>query len=342
MTFESPLAFLLLLMIPAAMFLYRRARRGSGLHFSSLKTAKASSVSLRRRLLWLPMLLRICALILLAVVLARPRKGIEKVRDLSKGIAIEMVVDRSGSMQAEMDYDGDTMNRLEVVKHVFAEFVSGNNSGLKGRPNDLIGLISFAGYADTICPLTLGHGAIKDFLKTVKLARRSEDGTAIGDAIALAAARLKTAEEMLQRQNETEKYEIKSKIIILLTDGQSNAGKRLPLKAAELAAEWGIKIYTVGIGGEGGDFFNSFFSGRGVDSATLEAIAQKTGGVFRMADDAKALREIYDEIDRLETSEVTSNRYLDYRERFLPFLHLALAFLAMETLLSCTLFRRIP
>ena len=130
----------------------------------------------------------------LVIALARPQEGRERVRDTSRGVAMEMVVDRSGSMGAVMDFDGKRMTRLDVVKRVFREFAMGNGKTLKGRPNDLIGMITFARYPDTICPMTLAHDALTEFLKTVqRVKRRHEDGTALGDAISRAAARLMTA-----------------------------------------------------------------------------------------------------------------------------------------------------
>ena len=167
-----------------------------------------------------------------------------------------MNADRSSSMTAEMEYRGMRRNRLEVVKKVFEEFIMGNGEELEGRPNDLVGMVAFARFADTMAPLTLGHGALLRFLDQVRIVtRRAEDGTAIGDALALAAARLRTAEEDLARyadESGDKEYEIKSKIIILLTDGQNNFGQRTPEQAAELAADWDIKVYTIGVGGDEG------------------------------------------------------------------------------------------
>jgi len=181
--------------------------------------------------------------------------------------------------------------------------------------------------------------------------RRSEDGTAIGDALALAAARLKTAEETLASQlgERSKDYEIKSKIIILLTDGENNRGERTVEQAAELAEEWGIKIYAIGVGGGEAvttvqtPFGNFKVPGRGgVDQGTLKTVAAKTGGLFRMADDAKALRKVYKEIDKMERSEVESVRFMDYREVFVPFALAGLVVLCLEVVLRCSLFRRIP
>ncbi|MBN1257963.1 MAG: VWA domain-containing protein [Planctomycetes bacterium] len=351
MRFESPWALLVTLAIPLLIAFSGRGRGWGSVRFSATAQVKGVGKSIKQRLLWLPLAIRILALLLLAVALARPQEGTERVHDISKGIAIEMVVDRSGSMGAEMGFAGRNLSRLEVVKRVFDEFVSGKGD-LPGRPNDLIGMIVFARYADTICPLTLGHGALAQFLKNVQLVtQRSEDGTAVGDAIALAAARLKTAEETLARQaDDVEKeFSIKSKIIILLTDGQNNAGKRMPREAAALAKKWGIKIYTIGVGGgDGVVTVQTIFgprkmrTGSGVDTATLQAVAEETGGIFRLADDADSLRAVYEEIDKLERSEIESVRYLDYRELFPPFLLAAMGLLVIEVCLNCTLFRKIP
>lgn len=351
--FASPWVFLLLLIVPAALLYLSRRDRGGSIRFSSLTNARSAGMSLRRRLAFLPLLVRILVLVLVITALARPQLGREKVRDVTKGVAIEMVIDRSGSMSAEMEYRGRRLNRLEVVKKVFEEFLMGNSETLEGRPNDLAGMIAFARYADTMAPLTLGHGALLRFLDTVEIVkRRNEDGTAIGDAIALAAARLKTAEEDLAKFAEEtgeKEYEIKSKIVILLTDGQNNSGQRMPEEAAQLAADWGIKIYTIGVGsGEGVSTVRTLFgdfkvpTANRVDTRPLEAVAEMTGGVFRLAENAESLRQIYEEIDELEKSEIESVRYVDYRELFLAFAAAALCLLTLEIVLSTLVFRRIP
>ena len=351
MRLASPWALLVLLLVPAALWLRRWRQQRASLRFSSARNAARAGRSLRQRLLATPLVLRVLALALLALALARPQKGTERVRDTSKGVAIMMVVDRSSSMGHDMEYEGEQLTRLDVVKRVFEEFVAGGSRGLAGRPSDLIGMVAFARYADTICPLTLAHGALARFLESVRLVtQRPEDGTAVGDALALAAARLKTADETLAKQlGERDKtYEIKSKIIILLTDGEHNAGKRTPEEAAKLAKQWGIKLYTIGVGGESIATIQTLFgprkvrSGPGFDPSRLKALADLTGGIARTADDAASLRAIYAEIDRLEKSEVESVRYLDYRELFTPFALLALGLLFVETGLACTVFRRIP
>jgi len=352
MRFESPWAFMVLLAIPVLVYLHMRRHSHGSLRFSSTSHAERSGRSLRQRLLAVPLVLRILVLVLLAIALARPQEGMEQVRDVSKGVAIEMVVDRSGSMGAEMVYGGERMTRLDAVKRVFQEFVDGDGKNLPGRPSDLIGMTAFARYADTVCPLTLAHGAMGRFLENIQLVRRqSEDGTAIGDAIALAAARLKTAEETLARQlkGKAPDYRITSKVIILLTDGQSNCGRRTPIQAAELAKEWGIKVYAIGVGsGEGITTIQTPFGaykvpmGPGVDAGVLKAVAEATGGKFWMAEDAESLQRVYQQIDRLEKSQIESVRYLDYRELFTASALAALGVILLEVGLSCTVLRRIP
>ena len=356
MTFQLPWAFLLLALIPVLLWLKARrsGRKRGAIRFSWTRNAARSGRSLRQRLGFIPTLLRVLAIVLIVVAIARPQKGLEKIRDLNKGIAIQMVVDRSSSMGAEMIYAGERMTRLDVVKKVFETFVLGDGDDLKGRGSDLVGMIAFARYADTVCPMTLAHGALPRFLESVHLPkpRSDEDGTAIGDAVALAAARLKTAEEVMAKQapDRTDRYNIESKVMILLTDGQQTAGERDPIEAAKLAKEWGIKIYTIAVGGgeairSNNSIFGSFLSsmrGQDVDTRTLRAIAEETGGRFFEAQDAKALKEVYSAIDELERSEIESIRFMDYKELFLPIALAAFLLIALEIVLNCTVFRKIP
>ena len=356
MRFEFPWAFLLLVLVPLVMWWRWRvhARKRGAVKFSWTRNAARAGRSWRQRISWLPVVLRVLAIIGVIVALARPQLGLEQVRDLQKGIAIEMVVDRSSSMGAEMIYEGTRMTRLDVVKKVFETFVLGDGDDLKGRGSDLVGMIAFARYADTVCPLTLAHGALPRFLETVHLAQpqTEEDGTAIGDAIALAAARLKTAEDVMQKQapDRADKYEIESKVMILLTDGEQTAGEREPIAAAKLANEWGIKIYTIAIGGGESirardTLFGGFLlPGRDmrIDTRTLRAISEETGGRFFEAQNADSLAEIYASIDEMERSEIESIRFMDYREYFIYPCGFAVACIVLEVLLSCTLFRKIP
>ena len=324
---------------------------------------KAALVSWRLRFRPILKLLRLACLILLIIALARPRKGTKISETATEGVAIEVVADRSGSMQAEMNYRGKKLNRLETVKRVLAEFIRGEG-GLTGRSSDLVGLVTFARYADTKCPLVHSHDVLLEFLRQTELVKmRAEDGTAIGDALALAAARLKKAEEEIERRRaqlgldsaedsnvaaETG-FRIKSKVIILLTDGINNAGQYSPLQAAQLAKDWGIKIYTIGIGSAQAYTTIQTMLGSykvptqdNIDEALLKAIAENTGGFYGRAGDAKALRKIVEKIDSLEKTEVKSVQYTQYAEQFGPWALAALALLAGEMLFGCTIFRKIP
>ncbi len=352
MSFASPWALVGLLIVPIYLYFQLRQKKTPALRYSATELMLAAGTSWRQQLFHLPLFLRTVALILLIIGLARPQQGIEKIYDISHGIAIEMVIDRSSSMGEEMVINNRETNRLEVVKQVFAEFVAGNGEELEGRPNDLIGLVTFARFPETGCPLTLAHDALGNMMQHVQLVtRRDEDGTSIGDGIALAAARLQKADETLAKErqdNPDSTYEIKSKIIILLTDGAHNSGSLTPLDAAEMAGKWGIKIYTIGIGTDRPTSGLRGFMARinqrvpGVDTKTLQEIADTTGGIFRLANDAEGLRTIYEEINQLETSEIESVRHMDYAEYFRFFVLAALALLATETILRSTTFRKIP
>jgi len=179
--------------------------------------------------------------------------------------------------------------------------------------------------------------------------RRAEDGTAIGEALALGAARLRKAEEEVRRRSgsASDDFEIRGKIIILLTDGANNAGAIDPLEAARLAGEWGIRIYAIGIGEDRASALGGLFNDLrmrlgGVDERTLEGIAEATGGAFYRATDGASLREVYREIDRLEKSRIETVEFTNIDERFAPFAAAAACLLAMEVFLTCTLLRRLP
>jgi Ca-activated chloride channel family protein len=363
MQFYSKWVLLLLLLIPAMMYYDYRKKRHAALKFSSLRDMRNCSMSLRQRLRPLMSVARYVCVALLIIALARPRKGTVLSEISAEGVAMEIVADHSGSMQTEMDYYGQTLNRFDVVKKVLSDFIEGDKKGLTGRESDLIGLVTFARYADTICPMVLSHNVLLEFLKKTDIVKlQSEDGTAIGDGIALAAARLKKAEEEYEQRKQKliesgEKvssdddsgFKIKSKVIILLTDGINNAGQYDPMQAAELAKEWGIKIYTIGIGSAEayttiqtplGNY--KIPSGQSLDESLLKNIAEKTGGFYGRADDAKSLHEIVEKINKLEKTEVKSIQYTQYAEFFSPWTLAALVILTLEILASCTVFRKIP
>ena len=263
-----------------------------------------------------------------------------------------MIFDSSSSMEISMDFHSSQGTRFEIAKQVFKEFVTGGRNNLTGRTNDLIGMITFARYPDTICPLTLDHRSLIHFVNKQKIENRpNEDGTAIGDAIALGAGRLKTVENMFKRdlKNSEQEYSIKSKIIILLTDGENNCGRLMPRQGALLAKKWGIKIYTIGFGSaketktvktEHG--IRKINVTSGFNAQTLSMIADITGGMFRIAEDADALRSIYRKIGRMEKSEFKTISYLDNKEFFIPFGAGTLSFIFLGTLLGSTILRKIP
>ena len=338
MSFASPWAFWALLILPllVAERLRRRADEPA-LPFADLSEARRSGRSLRQRLVHLPFLLGLTALALLVISLARPQQGIEKIEQITHGIAIEIVLDRSSSMGEAFVYQGRTMTRLEAVKRAFDDFVLGNGKDLPGRPSDLIGMVAFARFAETICPLTLAHDALAEFSNQIELvsrAERHEDGTAIGDGLALAVARLQEVDD--RSGSDTAGYEIKNKIIILLTDGIHNSGHYSPRQAASLAKEWGVTIYTIGIGEVEEPSFFSLGGRASVDSKTLTALAEETGGRFWLASDGDALQEIYQSIDDLEKSEIESVRYLDYKEYFHLFALAGLGLLSLALFLQWT------
>ena len=203
MQLYSPWALILLLVLPAMAYLMLRRKGTAAVRFPSLVDMKSCLVSWRIRFRPLMTIARLLCVALLIVALARPRRGTVLSEISTEGVAIEAVVDHSGSMQTEMDYYGDKLNRLEVVKKVLSDFIEGDKKDLKGRSNDLVGLISFARYADTKCPLVHSHNVLLEFLKKTEIVKiRSEDGTAIGDAVALGAARLQKAAEDIQQRRQ--------------------------------------------------------------------------------------------------------------------------------------------
>ena len=337
--FSDPLMLVLAVLAPLVFL------RANGLPatvtYSSLELLETDRRSLRSRLTWLPAALLGLAALALAIALAGPRTGDAVSEVKHEGIAIAMVVDRSTSMEARDFVRGDTStSRLDVVKKIFRDFVDGGGAFGEGRPDDLIGLVTFARYADGLCPLTLDHGnllAILDQIET-PVDDQSEDGTAVGEGLGLAVERLR-------------RQETASKIVILLTDGVNNSGDIEPLQAAALAAEYGIKVYTVGAGYTGyAPYPVRRPDGRislqrvavEIDEVMLQQIAQRSGGRYFHATNEEGLREVIEEIGRLERSEVSEVRYLEYEYHFAPFVAFALAAVGIASLLSATWLRRLP
>ena len=345
--FESPLAFLALL-LPLLLWGWRRIWRYQrpSLPVSGVVSVADLPRSWRVRLAWLPAALSLLAWSCLTVALARPQFSQEQVEDITEGIAMEMVIDRSGSMRAPMEYQGKLMNRLEAVKLIFSDFVFGDGNALEGRRNDLIGVVAFAHYPYTFCPLTLDHAALKFALGNIQLITEAgdENGTACGDAVAMGIARLQAAENTLsaQAQQKDGAYRIKSKVIILLTDGQDEGPHTRSIQeSAELAKKYGIKVYSIALVGQ--PRRNIFgFTEPEYDTGPVRQLAEATGGIFRTCDSAEALRDFYREIDRLEKSEMTSLRHVSYRELYFPFAASALVALLLAILFNAFIFRRIP
>lgn len=343
MIFHSPWAFWLLLLIPVYLLLRWRGSE-KGVSFSSVEIKLP--FSFRSATAFIPEILKIIAMIFLIVALARPQTGLDSVRRITNGVAMEMVIDHSGSMGIYMD-KSRTVNRLDILKKVFLDFVQGDGVNLTGRSNDLIGIVLFARYSDTLSPLTLSHELLPEFIKRIDLVEQEEeDGTSIGDAVALAAARLKLLDETLDESRD-KSYQIKSRIIILLTDGANNSGDKTPLEAAEMAKDWGIKIYPIGItGGYVPNAFNILRkipanSPYGADETTLKEMAEISGGKYFSADSADSLRSVYEVIDSLEKTVIESETYTEYKEHFFPFVLAGFLSFLLSILLQYSYYRRV-
>ncbi|MGE4285525.1 MAG: VWA domain-containing protein [Phycisphaerae bacterium] len=347
--FQYPWFFLLLIPIALAVCVRIFLRRTTRITYSDISHFSDCPVPWRVRLLWLPSFFRVLALVLLVCAIARPRMGTELSNVSTEGVAMQLVVDRSSSMNEPMIYHGMRITRYDAVKMVMRDFILGDGERLAGRKGDMIGLVTFARYPDRLCPLVHSHNILVDFVeqsKTVEI--KEEDGTAIGDALALAAAALNQAEEDIAKSasqitgEETEQFKIKSKVIVLLTDGVNNQGEMQPADAARLAADWGIKIYSIGIGSNINKGIFDMLGGNGIDEKLLSDISTLTNGFYARADSPEALKSIYERIDKLEKTEIKAVAYYDYSEKFEPFAFAALAALMIEIFLRSTILRCLP
>lgn len=377
MRLAAPEALALLLLVPLILWAMR-SRTRPVMMFSGISLLRPAGKTIRQRLAWLPTFLRAVAMTALVVALARPQTGLGEVRTTANGIAMEIVVDRSYSMIDTMPFQGETISRIRAVKKVFKDFVEGDGKTLPGRPEDLIGLVTFAKYADTVAPLTRAHDSLSKLVDTIQLAgeRDVDAGTAIGEGLSLAAARLKQAEEDLERiareeatkgpvatkPGDAEKAEapteekpksdftIKSKCVILMTDGDENSGEISAREAAGLCKQWGIKVYAIGIGENNssgvvmrGGFGNMRMGGfGGFNDQLLKDVAKSTGGKYFAATDGESLKQIYAEIDSLEKTEIKSVEYTSYDEAFWWWAAAGGAAVFLEMFLSATLLRRVP
>jgi Ca-activated chloride channel family protein len=338
MQLATPYALVLLIFIPL-LWWRQLQQRPVAIAYPTVQTwaevPRSAMARLRRAMPYL----RLLVLVLGILALARPQQGLQAAKVYSEGIAIVMVVDISGSMSAlDLQFHGEPRNRLDVVKHTFRNFVSGADS-LNGRDGDLIGMVTFARYADSVSPLTLDHDTLLSLLDEISIVSlQEEDGTAIGEAIAMGVDRLRDATA-------------KSRIMILLTDGANNAGETEPQQAAQIAKALGIKIYTIGTGTRGiAPVPVRTQDGRRVmrqmrvfiDEATLKEIASLTDGQYFRATDSETLAEIYRHIDQLEKSANVAEQYQQYAERFAWFLLPALVLLLLEVIAVNTRLRTIP
>ena len=335
MQLASPVFLILLIVIPLIFIFSRQLPRRTTLpviRFSDFNHGFAAGVQKMRQSLAvkaLPLLriLRFIVLSLLIITLARPQLSQSREQSVSQGIDILLVVDISESMRAE-DFVGS--NRIQTAKSVISDF-------LRHRKNDRIGLVIFAGESFTLCPLTLDYPVLAELLSDAEIGQLA-DGTAIGDALATATHRLGPSAS-------------KTKIVILLTDGENNAGSIAPETAAALAASDGIKVYTIGMGKEGGariPYADRTFGKRYrevltyLDEGTLKQIAHTTGGRYFRATDTQSLKQIYAEIERFEKTEFKTFNTVVHKEMATYFLIPAVLLLGIEILLSNTVLRKIP
>ena len=319
--------FWLLLLLPLAIlwYVFKHNKQTAELKISSIKGFKATN-SVLPKLRHLLFVFRMLALALMITALARPRTSDESTKTkTTRGIDIVMAIDVSASMLAK-----DLLpNRLEALKKVASEFI-------KGRPNDRIGLVEYAGESYTRTPITSDKAIVIRSLNEIKYNRIIEGGTAIGTGLATAVNRIKDSKTT-------------SKVIILLTDGVNNSGFIDPKIASELALEYGIKVYTIGIGTNGmalspfrilpnGDFQYSRVQVE-IDEDLLKEIADATGGKYFRATNNKKLAEIYEEINKLEKTDIEEIKFTSYQEKYRPLVILAGIFLLLELLLRKTIFR---
>ena len=329
----------LLTAVLAPLIVWLAIRGGGRLLYSSVRLFDDTRRSLRQNLSWLPALLLGLAAALLGVAFAGPRIGDSTTEIQREGIAVQIAVDVSGSMDARDFVSGNMgVSRLDAVKEIVSRFVVGDGD-LGGRPDDLIGLVVFARFADAICPLTLDHLNFDHILAQVEINQDpNEQGTAIGEGLALAVERL-------------HRHPAKSKVIILLSDGVNNQGEIDPLQAATVAAQHDIRVYAIGAGQTGlAPVPVKMPDGRTVlrrvrvelDEKTLQEIAARIGGRYFHAASSKGLTEVYREIDTLERTEISEIRYLQYSEHYDGFVAAALSCIGLAAVLGSSVLRRFP
>src|SRR5688572_18559898 len=331
MSFAHPWFLLLLLALPVLAWWRGRSGRQAAFLYSSVQLVKSVANLKRSRAGQFLAAMRWLTLALFIVGLARPQLIESEASVKASGVDIVVALDLSGSMESEdFELRGERVNRLVIAKDVLKKFVD-------RRPSDRIGLVAFAGKPYIAAPLTLDHDFLVQNIDRLQL-HSIEDGTAIGSGLAAAVNRLRDLES-------------KSKIVILMTDGQNNAGKIPPLTAAEAAEALKIKVYTIGVGTRGtARMPRTDMFGRkryvqvpvDIDEPTLKSIAEKTGGKYFRADSSETLKAIYGEIDKLETTEREMKKYVRIEELFPWAVIPGFGLLLLEILLSHTIWRRLP
>ncbi|MES2410113.1 MAG: VWA domain-containing protein [Bacteroidota bacterium] len=326
-TFLNPEFFWLFLLLPAAVLwqIWKRKQQSPTLKISSVKGFKAQK-SLLAKLKPFLFVLRLLALSSLIIAMARPRKvDISSQTKSTKGVDIVMAIDVSGSMLAK----DLKPNRMEALKKVAENFV-------EGRPNDRIGIVVYASEAYTKTPVTSDKAIIQQAIQSIKYDNVLQDGTGIGMGLTTAVNRLKDSKA-------------KSKVIILLTDGVNNAGFIEPETASQIAKEYGIKVYTIGIGTNGNAMFPYAYAPNGgflfrmmpveIDVNLLQTIARNTGGKYFRATSNSKLESIYKEINKLETTEIQELKFYDYDEKYRLFVWIAGILILLEFGLRNTIYR---
>lgn len=325
--FANPYFFLLLLLLPAmvAFYFFYLNKKRTQITFSGLENFKGIKPSFKQKYSFLPFLLKLIAFVLATIALARPQSSMSGQNIKTEGIDIIMALDISASMLAE----DLKPNRIDAAKKVAEEFID-------SRPNDRIGLVVFSGESFTQCPLTTDHAVLKNLFTGIESGMLA-DGTAIGEGLGTAVNRIRNSKA-------------KSKVIILLTDGVNNIGSIAPETAGEIAKTFGIRVYTIGVGTRGMAPY-PFKTPFGIqyqnievqiDEAVLKQIASETDGKYFRATNSSKLKEIYNEIDKLEKTKIDVTEFHNYTEEFYPWAIAAALILLVDIILRYTLFKKLP
>ena len=332
MTFGHPYILLLLLVLPLLAWLKGKFGSRPAFVYSSVQLVRGILNVTQSRSGGFLAALRWLTLAMLIIALAQPRLTRSETKINASGVDIVVALDMSGSMASEdFEVGRDRMSRVAMAKDVLKKFVA-------KRPNDCIGLVCFATQAYIASPLTLDHDFLLENIERLELGDIDPNSTAIGSALSTAVNRLRELKS-------------KSKIVILMTDGQNNAGKIEPLTAAEAAKALKVKVYTIGVGMRGMAPMPQILNGRklgyrmepvDIDEDTLQKIAQMTGGKYYRADNTQRFQAIYAEIDQLEKTEVDIKKFAHHDELFAWLIAPGVGILLLEVLLRHTLFRRLP